>query len=268
MTEVLGFGMKCIKCLLFLLNFTFLFIGICTVTIGGIILVNYNNFDIFLESFHLRPAQFVIAVGALTIGTSFIGCFGASKRSTLIINIYALLLFLILLLELSLCILTLVFRSDVYDGLGDNLKHGMGEYNNNSGTKNAWDAVQNNLHCCGVNNSYEWARYHVPGHVIDKGHLEYTIPFSCCNDQICKRPYTRGCLKILHHYTYQSTTIFIYISVGNAIVKMFAIILARMLAKAIRQLKSQREMERQINMQEQFDRDVTTTDTFSNRIQY
>ncbi|KAF5272067.1 hypothetical protein FQA39_LY01150 [Lamprigera yunnana] len=244
MNGIMEFGMKFVKFFLCLLSFIFLVAGIFTVTIGSIISINYDNFDLFLASYHVKPVLVVIAFGAFTITISFFGCLGAIKKSTILVNLFALLLFILLLVEVALAIAITVYCCDIGDTVEANMRTGMGSYKSNEHMKASWDLTQEVLQCCGVRNSIGWAKYHVPGHVVTISKFKYTVPKSCCTTGECYEIYDKGCLTVLGNYVDHSTKVLLYIAFGNIVVKIFAIILAVMLAKSIRRIKSQKELER------------------------
>ncbi|KAF5292509.1 hypothetical protein FQR65_LT01654 [Abscondita terminalis] len=242
MDENLGFGMRCVKFILIFLNFIFLIVGIFTVAAGVIVLIAYDNFELFLESYHLKPAQFIISVGTLTVFICFVGFLGAYKESTLIVNTFALLLFLLLLLEIGITIAVLIFRCYESDTIKDQMNEKLAYYKTDDTIRETWDASQEILRCCGVDYDSDWAPYYVNGHQVSG--KNYTVPYSCCKNSSCNQIFVDGCFKLINHYISQSTSMFLYFCLGNVIIKIFAILLARILAKAIRRIKSTREMER------------------------
>ncbi|PKU33571.1 tetraspanihypothetical protein [Limosa lapponica baueri] len=119
--------------------------------------VSQGNFATFSPSFpSLSAANLVIAIGTVIMVTGFLGCLGAIKENK--------------------CLLLSVSESAKND-----LKEGMKLYNseNNVGLKNAWNIIQAEMKCCGVNDFTDW--YPVLG--------ENTVPDRCCteNSQDCGR---------------------------------------------------------------------------------
>nr|XP_005509833.2 tetraspanin-9 isoform X3 [Columba livia] len=144
--------------------------------------VSQGNFATFSPSFpSLSAANLVIAIGTVIMVTGFLGCLGAIKENKCLLLSFFIVLLIILLAELILLILFFVYMDKVSDSAKKDLKEGMKLYNseNNVGLKNAWNIIQAEMKCCGVNDFTDW--YSVLG--------ENTVPDRCCmeNSQDCGR---------------------------------------------------------------------------------
>ncbi|XP_037244086.1 tetraspanin-9 isoform X3 [Falco rusticolus] len=144
--------------------------------------VSQGNFATFSPSFpSLSAANLVIAIGTVVMVTGFLGCLGAIKENKCLLLSFFIVLLIILLAELILLILFFVYMDKVSESAKKDLKEGMKLYNseNNVGLKNAWNIIQAEMKCCGVNDFTDW--YPVLG--------ENTVPDRCCteNSQDCGR---------------------------------------------------------------------------------
>ncbi|XP_054683505.1 tetraspanin-9 isoform X3 [Grus americana] len=144
--------------------------------------VSQGNFATFSPSFpSLSAANLVIAIGTVIMVTGFLGCLGAIKENKCLLLSFFIVLLIILLAELILLILFFVYMDKVSESAKKDLKEGMKLYNseNNVGLKNAWNIIQAEMKCCGVNDFTDW--YPVLG--------ENTVPDRCCteNSQDCGR---------------------------------------------------------------------------------
>ncbi|XP_068556661.1 tetraspanin-9 isoform X3 [Anas acuta] len=144
--------------------------------------VSQGNFATFSPSFpSLSAANLVIAFGTVIMVTGFLGCLGAIKENKCLLLSFFIVLLIILLAELILLILFFVYMDKVSESAKKDLKEGMKLYNseNNVGLKNAWNIIQAEMKCCGVNDFTDW--YPVLG--------ENTVPDRCCteNSQDCGR---------------------------------------------------------------------------------
>ncbi|XP_061864068.1 tetraspanin-9 isoform X2 [Colius striatus] len=144
--------------------------------------VSQGNFATFSPSFpSLSAANLVIAIGTVIMVTGFLGCLGAIKENKCLLLSFFIILLIILLAELILLILFFVYMDKVSESAKKDLKEGMKLYNseNNVGLKNAWNIIQAEMKCCGVNDFTDW--YPVLG--------ENTVPDRCCteNSQDCGR---------------------------------------------------------------------------------
>ncbi|KAL2310252.1 hypothetical protein Nmel_006502, partial [Mimus melanotis] len=167
--------------------------------------VSQGNFATFSPSFpSLSAANLVITIGTVIMVTGFLGCLGAIKENKCLLLSFFIVLLIILLAELILVILFFVYMDkqcidfsifyvvQVSESAKKDLKEGMKLYNseNNIGLKNAWNIIQAEMKCCGVNDYTDW--YPVLG--------ENIVPDRCCreNSQDCGRNSTeslwkRGC---------------------------------------------------------------------------
>ncbi|KAI1242143.1 Tetraspanin-9, partial [Lamprotornis superbus] len=155
--------------------------------------VSQGNFATFSPSFpSLSAANLVITIGTVIMVTGFLGCLGAIKENKCLLLSFFIVLLIILLAELILVILFFVYMDKVSESAKKDLKEGMKLYNseNNIGLKNAWNIIQAEMKCCGVNDYTDW--YPVLG--------ENIVPDRCCreNSQDCGRNSTeslwkRGC---------------------------------------------------------------------------
>lgn len=97
----------------------------------------------------------VIVVGAIIFLTGFLGCCGAIQESSCLLMMYAFIMGLLLIAEITAAILAVVFRRQ----LGDELKDSMVKYakekmvplkkDKNDATVLAWNRMQSKLQCCG-----------------------------------------------------------------------------------------------------------------------
>jgi len=253
----LGGAMQCLKYMLFLLNFMFLLLGVLLITIGAAILINYNDFEFFLDSAHFKPAEIIIACGAIMVFISLIGCIGAVKESTAMVNIFALLLFLLMIMEIGGAITAFAMHCDIYLDVENNMKSVLEDYKISDSARKAWDYTQENLQCCGVHHPRDWQLEHVDGPVVNISGSIFTVPYSCCDDKDECLVYARGCLDILSSYVSDSILLLVYIGAGVGATQLISVIFACSLAGGIRRAKTQQEIERQQNRQRIFEEAVS-----------
>ena len=87
---------------------------------------------------------------------------------------FAFLLFIILLAQFGAGIAAFVLEIDPGEVIEDNMARGLDNYGdiNHQGIMNTWDAVQEQLECCGVNNFTDWRQTSI----FKAG----GVPDSCC----------------------------------------------------------------------------------------
>ncbi|KAL9867746.1 tetraspanin-9 isoform 3-T3 [Geothlypis trichas] len=180
----------CLKYMMFLFNLIFWLCGCGLLGVGIWLSVSQGNFATFSPSFpSLSAANLVIAIGTVIMVTGFLGCLGAIKENKCLLLSFFIVLLIILLAELILVILFFVYMDKVSESAKKDLKEGMKLYNseNNIGLKNAWNIIQAEMKCCGVNDYTDW--YPVLG--------ENIVPDRCCmeNSQDCGRNSTESLWK-------------------------------------------------------------------------
>jgi len=226
-------GMKCIKYMLFTTNFMFAMIGFLLISVGTTITTIYTDFEVFMENHFFSPASLLVAVGVIIFFVSLFGCFGAYRRSTVLVNIYALLLLLILILEISAAIAAYSMRANIKSSVEKNMNTTMAEYKTDDYSKGSWDFMQERLECCGIYGPTDWKE---------------EMPKSCNpqNPEIVPGN-TTGCLNKLSYIVTECATLVGTGGICVAIVQLLGVIFAGMLAKSIRRLKTEAELQRQEN---------------------
>ncbi|KAF6737150.1 Tetraspanin-9 [Oryzias melastigma] len=144
--------------------------------------VSQGSFATFSPSFpSLSAANMVIAIGAIVMVTGFLGCLGAIKENKCLLLNFFIVLLVILLAELILLILFFVYSDKVRMNAKQDLKDGLALYNseNNLGLRNAWNIIQAEWKCCGVNAYSDWY----------EALKEKVVPDRCCQEhyQNCGR---------------------------------------------------------------------------------
>lgn len=62
-------------------------VGFLLIAIGTTVKSIYHDFEMFMEEHHFKPAELLIAIGIIILFVALLGCVGAIKESTLIVNI-------------------------------------------------------------------------------------------------------------------------------------------------------------------------------------
>ncbi|XP_072171671.1 tetraspanin-9-like [Diadema setosum] len=185
---------RIIKILMFIFNFIFFVCGIVVLAVGIYVNVVDGDFAQILPSFpFLSAGNLLIACGVIVLIVGFLGCCGAVKENACMLLVFFFLLLLILILEIVAGALAFTYRNQVEDFVVKDLTEGMSSYNRSQSITKAWDVLQSELKCCGVNGSMDWMRVNVtlaPG---------AAYPDSCCKeytDMCASRggmPWDSGC---------------------------------------------------------------------------
>ncbi|XP_066247662.1 CD63 antigen-like [Euwallacea similis] len=250
----LDMGMKCIKYMLCVSNLMFVIVGILLISIGYTVKAIYHNFDDFLEDHYYHPSSLAIVIGFFIFGIAFLGCVGALKESTFIVNTYAFFLTLVLILQISASIAAYAMRSNIYNTISRNMHDAMINYDREYNAF-AWNSTQYNLQCCGIEKNTDWndslsyinnSYYElVPVNVNGSFGIIY-VPLSCFRnetDRSYENVYPTGCLPRLSYIVSQCALLLGVGALCVAFIQVLGIIFASMLATSIRKVKTQRLVE-------------------------
>jgi uncharacterized membrane protein len=215
------------------------------ITVGTTISSIYGDFSIYVDSHFLQPAILMVAIGAILMLVSVVGCIGALKESTMIINIFAILLGLIFILEMAAAISAYMLQSQIDEMLSRTMHQSLIDYEKNSYVTEGVDFLQSRLECCGIHEPNDWEG------ILGRTENNRTIvPDTCCrifnpdNNQICQQYHELGCMDRLHFVIAQSATLIASGALTVGFVQLLGVICAFMLAKSIRRTKSIREARR------------------------
>jgi len=258
----MGCGTKCAKYILFFFNLIFFLAGAALLGIGIWMKVD-KNFSSYLDVVTIDRSDktiqaamiLVIVVGGIIFLTGFLGCCGAIQESSCLLMMYAFIMTILLLAEITAAILAAVFRKE----LGDELKKSMTEFAKTkmsplNATKNdaqslSWHRMQYKLECCGGENPDDYKEN--PNY---KNHPNRAFPQTCCkkkkNDfdkpdddtstemRECQanpssNAYTEGCYNKLKKWIEDRAAILIGIGVGIAVIQILGIVFACCVRNAV-----------------------------------
>merc|ERR1711936_502918 len=164
-----------VKYLLFLTNFLIFGLGLAVCGLGAWVLVDKPSFlnlfeqakdvckeacDGFDVTLYTSAAYILVAIAALVLIIAFFGCCGAIKENKCMLGTYftiTLALFIVMVVGA-----VLGYSGNLESAIKDPLLNALKKYNddptndNESGYKAAWNNIQSDLKCCGVNNVYDW----------------------------------------------------------------------------------------------------------------
>jgi len=178
---------KCIRLCNVIANFLIL-VGALTVMAVGIWTIVDKSYleNLMRNTLYMSAAYTLIAVGAITIIISFLGCMGSLSENRILLLTYfvfVLLLFVVLLIG---GVLAYVFRHQIASNMRPEMVHAIKSYDptlpNDPITK-TYDAIQNKLKCCGIENNSTigrpWEAW-FKNTRINSGTADKKVPPSCC----------------------------------------------------------------------------------------
>ncbi|XP_030760389.1 CD63 antigen-like [Sitophilus oryzae] len=240
----LDFGMRCIKYMLCVANVMFVLVGLLLISIGYTIKSIYTNFEEFMETYYYNPATLSIVIGFFIFIIAMFGCVGAIRKSTFLVNTYAFLLSLVLVLEISVCIAAYAMRSNIENNIAYNMRVAMSHYDMEYNAF-TWNSTQYNLQCCGVDYYEDWNVYsertNFPLVAVEVNNQTMHMPTTCCEFEVCTPGsiYLRGCLPRLSSIISQCALLLAVGALCVSMIQVLGIVFAHMLAKSIRKLKTQ-----------------------------
>ena len=166
---------------------------------------------------------FLVIITAFVLLISFMGCCGAVKESPCLLTSYAVVILIILLVELVIAALIYRYRN-VFDEVGEKgLQRTLDKYNSTQ-SYNAFDDMQRNLQCCGVNSASDWDGK--------------PFPSSCCAEhvQTCDKgnAYNQGCWKAIKDYLQPAWSAMAVVGIIVALIQFAAVAGSCCLARAFR----------------------------------
>ncbi|XP_061840136.1 CD63 antigen [Nerophis lumbriciformis] len=165
-------GMKCVKYMLFFFNFIFWLCGLALIVVGVLVQMSLHSTLMISDASASGAPIVIIAVGVVIFFIAFFGCCGAWKESYCMVTMFAIFLSLVIIVQIAAAIAGYIFRNKVSDVVQDSLADMISRYSNSSAEfKASVDAMQEDLKCCGMNNSSDWRSFRVD---------ENSVPDSCC----------------------------------------------------------------------------------------
>jgi len=252
----LGCGMKCLKYLLFAVNFIVWVCGIVVLGVGIYSRVKAGDWsDLVKDVSVVDAANLLIASGAFVMIIGFVGCCGALKQLRPLLVIYIIMLVLIFVLEIAGGIYAAVKKDDVINSLKKNFE----EITHNSygqpskadqGLTESVDWFQKNVKCCGAKGPASWNNSTWVNNNMNSaknGSLYALFPESCCIKSGCnmgksaadyttvKDVYTAGCINESEAFLDTHMKELVGVGVGIAFVQLIGIVFAILLCRAIGQ---------------------------------
>jgi len=148
-----------VKYFMVFFNILFILAGCILIGFGAWSQVDAKDYLNFLGDSYVNTPIFLMIVGGVIFLVAFLGCCGAWKESKCLIYTYAFFLAVILVAQIGAGIAAYMLKGDLDAEVVKNMNKGMENYEKPDfdGVTTTWDIVQNELHCCGVENSTDWA---------------------------------------------------------------------------------------------------------------
>ncbi|KAF4074636.1 hypothetical protein AMELA_G00241560 [Ameiurus melas] len=159
--------MSCLKCLKYTMcavNFIFFLCGAAVFGLGIYMSTTTKYLSLFPSLSAVNLASVLFVLGIFVTCVSFLGFLGALKENRCLLISFFILLFLLMLAELTVACILLLYEHDIDAFIIDELNTSLKQKGENNSTID-WNTIQSTFQCCGVNNASDWGN---------------TIPDSCC----------------------------------------------------------------------------------------
>ncbi|XP_013190067.1 CD63 antigen [Amyelois transitella] len=245
------YDMKSIRFLLLTITTMFIIIGGLMIVLGISVYSHYHSFNFFYESAKsgrfLTPSVLSVFLGFVLLVVTSFGFFGSLKQSTCMVNLYALILSVILLIKLVVVILAFTIDQDT---MMKYIYFPVAEYPTDPEIQVEIDSLQTTLNCCGgdsyldyiamefaANQSTTYISTEIGGSLV-----VMEVPETCCITvgHVCTRMRTVGCKEALVNVLIQNASVLGVLGVSVMFIMLLGIIFALLLARCIRRLKSER----------------------------
>ncbi|KAJ8369502.1 hypothetical protein SKAU_G00095300 [Synaphobranchus kaupii] len=169
---------SCLNCLKYTMCAVNLICWLCGASVLGFgiyLMMNSKFLSLIPTLSSLNIANFLVITGTIVTCISFLGFLGALKENRCLLISYFILLFILMLAELSIACVLLVYEQKIdrffEKDLMNSLKLPRELQTRNQTNKDDWDTIQSLFKCCGVHNVSDWKN---------------NVPASCCNTKPCK----------------------------------------------------------------------------------
>ncbi|XP_014238878.1 CD63 antigen-like [Trichogramma pretiosum] len=234
----MGCASGCVRWLLFLFNFLFALGGLAILASGVAIRVNLSDYEQFKDTpVSVIPASLLITIGAIIFVIAFFGCCGALRESYCMIIMFALLLILLLIAQVSAGAYAFVkFKdSNLEEKFNEGLEKSYLQYfTGPTQIKDGIDAMQGLVECCGYNGPNEFPNL--------LGNDKHIIPGSCCRKygeedaDVCSpnEAFRKSCKEEVFPFLMKYAVILAALCISVAFIELIGVIFAFCLASSVR----------------------------------
>ncbi|XP_058230643.1 leukocyte surface antigen CD53 [Hemibagrus wyckioides] len=155
--------MSCLKCLKYtmcVVNFIFFLCGAAIFGLGIYMSTTFKYLSLFPSLSAMNLANGLYIIGIFVTCVSFLGFLGALKENRCLLISFFILLFLLMLAELTVACLLLLYENEIDSFIETELKDSLKKVKTEGGggvnTTIDWNVIQKTFDCCGVNNASDW----------------------------------------------------------------------------------------------------------------
>ncbi|CAH2086792.1 unnamed protein product [Euphydryas editha] len=244
--------MKSIRFLLLTVTTMFIIIAGLMIVLGFSVYSHYHTFSYFYQSTSngqfFTPSILCIVMGMFLLVVTLFGFFGSLKRSTCLVNLYAVILALMLIGKLVVVILAFTLDTQT---LRDLISIPVSEYASDPEIEMEIDRLQVCLNCCGSNSYLDYVGMDftanhstvVVSTNVNGDQMVVVVPESCCisrGEEICTTMRANNCKTALINVFVQNSSVIGVLGVSVMFIQLLGVIFALLLARCIRKMKSEK----------------------------
>jgi len=239
----LSCGVQCSRTILLALNVLFMLFGCALMGLGVYMKVNKNFIAIITahtstEKFEGATMQalivIMITVGVFTLLLSTFGCLGAVCKNRCLLYIYAVILSILIILELTAFVLVLAYRNRLWRSYNDDLLDifRSGYSKNQTDVIAAIETLESTFKCCGVES---FADYNQWGCRVGISTWGCKLPSSCYRSHMSGQGdfYREGCANTIAIWLWNELPIIAGVLAVVLLTEIFGVICAIALGVAI-----------------------------------
>uniref|UniRef100_A0A3P9HGI4 Tetraspanin n=1 Tax=Oryzias latipes TaxID=8090 RepID=A0A3P9HGI4_ORYLA len=149
--------LKFLKYTMCVANFLCFMCGVALMGLGGYLMATFKMEGLVPSLASLNIPSLLLICGIVITCLSFLGFLGALKENRCLLFTFFLVLFLLMLVELTAACLMLWYERKIQELLEKDLKKGLNDAKQkNSTDQSDWNWVHSMFQCCGVNNYTDW----------------------------------------------------------------------------------------------------------------
>lgn len=246
------YNMKSIRFLLLSITSMFIVIAGLMIVLGFSVYTSYHSFSFFYESAKsgrfFTPSVLSILLGMFMLIVTLFGFFGSLKKSTCMVNLYAFILTLILIVKLVAVILAFTLDAE---SLENYFNIPISAYTSDPEIEMEIDQLQTSLNCCGSSSYFDYVGMDFSGNhstvvfstQVEEGKVALVVPESCCivkGEEFCTSMRVNSCKTALVNLFVQNSGVIGVLGVSVMFIQLLGIIFALLLARCIRKYKSEK----------------------------
>ncbi|XP_077324827.1 tetraspanin-7-like [Lithobates pipiens] len=237
--------MALLKLSLMAFSFVFWIAGLAMLIVGIWAKISLEQYLVLSTNSYPNTPLILLVSGAAVLLWGFLGCFSAAVEKRCLLRTYGLFQLAVLLAGLAAGLSGLFYRRDIAEGFQSGLKNAVLSYAEDEEKADALDAIQKNLHCCGVHSYHDWfeSSWSLEQQYDDLRHKNGSVPSSCCQTRkACHNNpllievsgiHREGCFKKVCDFVSDNMFHIATVALGLALIQVIGIVLSCLLANNI-----------------------------------